>query len=182
MSKRGSKPIQLTKKQRAPEIGHSNDRLWQDRAVQHKQSGRPGSIICTRCHAVCHDKHWYTDPEEFKDLSKDKSAERALCPGCKRIDQKIYDGQVVLEGEFWKGHKDTVMGLIKHTEGKAWHHNPRARIATIQEDGNRMEILTTTKWLAERIGKEMHKSFKGKLKIQPLPREKFVRVYWSRAA
>src|SRR5205814_1751454 len=119
---------------------------------------------------------------EYKDLSKDKSVERALCPGCRRIEQKIYDGQVVLEGEFLNDHIETVMGLIKHTEGKAWHDNPRARIASIEQDGNRMEILTTTKWLAQRIGKEMHKSFKGKLKIQPLHRENFVRVYWSRAA
>jgi hypothetical protein len=38
----------------------------------------------------------------------------------------------------------------------------------------------TTQWLAERIGKELRKAYKGELEIEHLQGEKFSRVHWHR--
>ncbi len=105
---------------------------------------------------------------------------QTLCPGCQRIEQNVHNGEVILKGPLLLANKDAVMGLIRHTETKAWHDNPSSRISSLVDSGESIEIQTTTKWLATRIGKEMQKCFKGTLNIKPSPREKFVRVQWSR--
>ncbi len=163
----------------APEIGHAGDKRFADHRFNKKLLGEDGVLVCTGCTAISSLKHWYIDPDRYKLLMKKSQYHPVLCPGCKRVEQHAYDGQVVLEGPLLKDSRDEVMALIKHTEGKAWHDNPISRIASIDGNGTRIEILTTTKWLAQRIGKQFQKAFKGKLEIKPAPREKFVRVYWK---
>lgn len=175
-----STALRSSKKQRAPEIGHAQDRLPTDRRFEKKNPQEPGASICTRCGAICHDKHWYIDPDMLKSLSRDPDVRTVHCPGCDRIERKIYDGEVILESELLVTHRESCLALIKHTEGKAWHDNPMSRIASMNENGRRIEILTTTRWLASRLGKQFYKSFKGTLEIKPSHREKFIRVYWSR--
>ncbi|MBI4533817.1 MAG: hypothetical protein HY711_07695 [Candidatus Melainabacteria bacterium] len=172
--------VKSSKKQRAPEIGHAQDRLYTDRRFTQKLLLERGTSLCTRCGAISVEKHWYIDEDKLKVLKKDPNVRQVLCPGCERVERHIYDGEVILESDLLLTNKDAAMGLIKHTEGKAWHDNPLSRIASLTENGKRIEILTTTRWLAHRIGKQFYKSFKGALEIKPSHREKFVRVYWSR--
>ncbi|HEY9869987.1 MAG TPA: BCAM0308 family protein [Candidatus Obscuribacterales bacterium] len=172
--------LRSSKKQRAPEIGHTQDRLPADRRLAQKNIHEPGTSVCTRCTAICHDKHWYIDPNKLKSLARDPEVRQVMCPGCERVEKRMYDGEVVLESDLLVTHRDACLALIKHTEGKAWHDNPLSRIATMHENGKRIELLTTTRWLAMRLGKQFYKSFKGNLEIKPSHREKFVRVYWSR--
>ncbi len=175
MTKRNSS-IVLSNKERAPELGHRMDPHQQFRS---KFTQQPGRLLCNHCGAIGFHKRWYVDVAESENLKRTGTAQAVLCPGCTRIDEGIHEGEVILESLLLASDKDALMGLIKHTEGKCWHDNPFARIASIAEEGGRMEIRTTTRWLATRIGKELHKAFKGELEIKPIPREKFVRVYWS---
>lgn len=170
---------QLSRKEKTQQIGHSEDRLYKDRRFQHKFEHQSGTSICLGCGAICHEKHWFIEPAAFNKLMKDAQVNQTMCPGCHRVEQKMHDGEVILENSFLLTDKESIMGLIKHTEGKAWHDNPTSRIASIVDDGDRMEIKTTTKWLATRIGKELEKCYRGKLEIKPSPKEKFVRVYWK---
>ncbi len=72
------------------------------------------------------------------------------------------------------------MHLISHEEGKACADNPLSRVAAIQDHGDEIDLQTTTRFLAEQIGRAFRKSFKGTLTFQRLPREQFVRVRWDR--
>lgn len=58
--------------------------------------------------------------------------------------------------------------------------NAASKILSITDCEDYIEILTTTEWLAVRIGKEMEKAFKGKLEIKRPTQEQFVQVRWSR--
>ncbi len=171
----------LSRKERAPEIGHALDRLYEDRRLR----GEPGCDghrkICLRCGAILEAKHWYLNPTRFESLVREQDVERGLCPGCHRLESEIHEGEVILESPLLSASKEEVVALLHHTEDEAWHDNPASRIAVLKDLGNRLEIRTTTRWLATRLGKEMQKSFKGALRIKPSPREKFVRVYWSHA-
>ena len=70
--------------------------------------------------------------------------------------------------------------LIENTEAHIRRHNPIARIASLTEEGDTIRVLTISCFLAERIGKELEKAYGGKLDLQRLDREDFVRVRWSR--
>jgi len=176
---RSAKPAPSSKA-RGNKLGHASDRLFTDRRFRQKDNSTPGIAVCSVCQAINYDKHWFIDPAKLKALKKKSNVHNVRCPGCERIERHIHEGEVVLESNLLKADRTSCMGLIKHTEGKAWHDNPMSRIASIVERGNRIEILTTTRWLAARLGKEFHKCYKGKLEIKPSPREKYVRVYWSR--
>jgi hypothetical protein len=112
-------------------------------------------------------------------LRQDKNAHAVLCPGCTRVEQEQFEGEVVLSNSRFATQMGEVIALIKHTEGRCWHHNPMARIAAVSEEKEILHIQTTTMLLAERIGKELKKAFKGNLEIKRTPGEHFVRVYWT---
>lgn len=157
----------------------SADKLFASRRFNDKAQASAGIVVCKRCHAINSSKHWYCDVQEFTDLKNNGKTKEALCPGCNRIEGKIYEGQVLLHSDKLNKDKNMLLSLIKHTEGKAWFDNPASRIGRMTWFDNRLEIYTTTKWLATRIGKEIKKAFKGQVEIKPSPEENYVRVYCS---
>lgn len=139
----------------------------------------PGHCYCSKCGAIGFQKRWYIDSALEQTLRQDKNANAVLCPGCTRVEQQLYEGEVVLANSRFNALMGEIIALIKHTEGKCWHHNPIAKIGGATEEGRTIHVQTTTRFLAERIGKELQKTYKGNLEIKRTPGEKFVRVYWT---
>jgi hypothetical protein len=164
-----------------PETLPSVEKLYASRRFNQKARASAGLFLCKQCHAISNSKHWYCDPHELAQLQNKPDVHKTLCPGCHRVEEKLYEGQVILSSPLLVTKKINILSLIRHTESKAWLDNPSSRIANMSLKGDQLEIITTTKWLATRIGKQLHKAFKGKLQIKPSPQEKFVRVYWSAA-
>jgi hypothetical protein len=142
----------------------------------HSLQALPGHRYCRRCGAIGFQKHWYIDAVQEQAFRKDKS-KAALCPGCTRVEQQLYEGEVVLTNSRCKTVMGEIIAMIKHCEGRCWHKNPIAKLASVTEQEQVFHVLTTSKFLAERIGKELQKAFKGNLEIKRSDR--FVRVYWS---
>jgi len=138
-----------------------------------------GHCYCTNCSAVCFHTHWYIDPEHVKRLQQDKDSKAVLCPGCTRVKEQLYEGEIVLTNSKCMDLMDEIGALMKHTEGACWYRNPTARIAVITKDEKSLCIKTTTRALAEKIGKQLHKAYKGHLEIKRVPEDRFVRVYWT---
>jgi NMD protein affecting ribosome stability and mRNA decay len=138
-----------------------------------------GHSYCTRCGAINFKKRWYVDSMQEQAMRKDHRANAILCPGCTRAEQQQYEGEVVLLNSRCKTAMGEIVALIKHIEGRCWHNSRLARIASVTEEKEILHIKTTTRVLAERIGKQLHKTFKGNLEIRRTPEERFVRVYWT---
>ena len=170
----------IDRAKRAPEIGHSGERLIEDRRLKEKQRTQAGTAVCPRCGAIGIRKHWFAEPKMIERYASDPALRYALCPGCQRTEAKHYEGEVLLESQLLGENHEMVYGLIYHTAAKAFHDNPYSRIAVIQDDGDKIYMLTTTRTLAERLGKAFHRSFKGKLEIKPSPAEKYSIVQWRR--
>lgn len=164
-----------------PQVGHSEERHCEDRKFKQKHHQCAGVALCPECHAVWLSKRWYVNAKKANLLAQDPLTRTQLCPGCDQIHKQMYEGEVYLQSPHILEIREDAFGLLEHTEARAYMHNPRSRIAIIEETADGMRIVTTTKWLAQRIGKEFEKAFKGTLKIKPLPNEKFVRVYWTPA-
>jgi len=164
----------LTEKHNAPE-DHHRIKSEIHRALQ----AQPGHCYCTKCGAIGFQKHWYMDAEQEYFLRQDKNAHAVLCPGCTRVEQEQFEGEVIITNSRFATLMGEVIAMIKHTEGRCWHHNPTARIADVTEEKEILHIRTTTMLLAERIGKELKRAFKGNLEIKRSPGELYVRVYWT---
>lgn len=161
-----------------PEIGHSTERLY-ERAHQ-KDYAQAGTALCRDCGAVGMQKHWFVDKGLSTRCALDPLVRLTICPGCKRIEDKHYEGELTLESNLLSANRDMVYGTLFHAAAKGFLHNPLSRIAVFEDDGDRLRVVTTTCALAERMGKAIHRSLKGKLEIKPSPNEKFVIVKWHR--
>jgi hypothetical protein len=120
------------------------------------------------------------DEEKYSDLRNVPGVEEVVCPGCRRIEAHVYEGEVLLESPLLISRKNEAVNLIHSTEEEARLDNPISRVASIEVRDGVIYVLTTTRWLAERIGKEFAKALGGHLTIDKPPREKFVRVHWIR--
>lgn len=163
-----------------PEIGNNEERLGRDTHEKAQPREQAGTRICLRCGALGMHKHWFADKNMAEQVAADPLVHYVVCPGCKRTEDKLYEGEVLLQSPLILENREMVFGTIYHTAAKAFHDNPLSRVAHIQESDDKIRILTTTKTLAVRLGKAIHRALKGDLEIKPSPGEQYVIVKWSR--
>lgn len=160
-------------------IGRGQDWLF-PRTSEHEVADAPGKLICPTCHAISLQKRWFLDEVAYERLRKEPDVKAVQCAGCLRVERGNFDGSVIISGKWLSEHKSEILSLIKNTESRARQTNPFSRVGATHDMGSEVELYVTTQWLAERIGKELHKAYKGELAIDHLAGEKFSRVRWSR--
>jgi hypothetical protein len=137
--------------------------------------------ICGRCHAYLDMNHWHYGEQRYMELKAQPDVRMILCPGCSRVERRLYEGEVVALHGGDLAQRDMMLHLIHNEEARERVENPTARIALMEEHGDEIYILTTTQFLARRIGTELQKAFHGELTINHLRREKFTRIRWRQA-
>jgi NMD protein affecting ribosome stability and mRNA decay len=140
----------------------------------------PSPTICPRCHAHRERGQWRYDEQRYRALLTQPDMPTHLCPGCERIERRMYEGEVTARHDWSAVSKEEALNLINHEEARARASNPGARIAVVEDRGDELYILTTTQFLAKRIGRELEKAYRGVARVMHLPRERFTRVYWER--
>ncbi len=140
----------------------------------------PGITVCPVCHAISNGSHWLVDEQQYAQLRQRPDVKVELCPADRRIQRQMFDGEVVLQGQWLNQHREEVLRWVRNEEQRARLINPMARLATIQERDDSIYILTTSQALARRIGNGMKSTFKGRLTVQRLPYEAFTRVRWAK--
>lgn len=140
---------------------------------------RYGTAVCRICSSVYHKKRWSL-PEGPPDEITHGMPRRVICPACRKIEDGFAGGSVSVEGDFVTGHKEEILHRVRHEERRAKAVNPLERIMAIKETNGHMEILTTNEKLAQRIGRELQRAFKGAVRYQWSRDDKQVRVWWSR--
>ncbi len=163
------------------QVGAQADLTWlfPDRQFQ-SHLEVPGPAICDRCHAYLETDHWLYNERRHLELKAQADTHVTLCPGCMRVERRLYEGEVTIRHRWDAVAKDEVLHLIHNEEARLRATNPSARIAMIEDRGDELYVLTTTQFLAARIGKELYKAYRGVLQVTPLPRERFTRVRWER--
>ena len=140
---------------------------------------RYGTAICRICSSVYHKKRWSLH-EGFPEGMMEGAPRLVICPACRKVRGGFAGGSVTMEGDFLKEHKEEILHRIRHEERRAKTVNPLERIMAIKETNGHIEILTTNEKLAQRIGRELHRAFKGTVRYQWPGDDKQVRVWWSR--
>ncbi len=139
--------------------------------------------VCSKCRSIYHDKRWVEDKELYDSLMKDpKKVVFTVCPACKKIETEYMEGVVQLKGDFLFEHKDEIISLIKNTVERADYINPLEKIENINidEKNKTIEIITTDDKLAQRIGRNIEKAYKGKVEYSFSKEDRLTRVYWKR--
>ena len=139
--------------------------------------------VCDGCHAVYRNKRWYSDPEQFEELSKSPAAVHMVCPACLKIRDNFPGGIVTLKGGYIVSHRQALLNLIRNEEERARQVNPLERVMSIREDGfGKLIVQTTNEKLAQRLGRSIGKAFHGKVSYNWSHDNKLLRVDWERAA
>lgn len=136
---------------------------------------------CPRCGAVYDGHRWIPEPDEelLRELKKKKPGEK-MCPGDLRLEKRQVEGVVTLKGVFLLEHMEEIRNLINRVAKLGRQRNVAARIFEVVQTDHELVIETTDEHLAERMGKEVQKAFKGNLDIKWQEKDSFARVSWRR--
>lgn len=145
------------------------------------QEAGPSGATCKRCGAVYYNKRWYASQEDLPEREVPISAPSGvLCPGCQRVVEKNPEGYVSFSGRFLKEHKEEISNLIRHEARKAKGFNPLDQIISWEAEPESFEITTTSKKLAQRLGRAVQKAYDGDFEMSRSEKNEVFRVYWSR--
>lgn len=141
----------------------------------------PSGATCRRCNAVYYNKRWYASADDLPERETPVSfPSTILCPGCQRVEENNPEGYVSFSGRFLKEHAEEISNLINRELEKAKGYNPIDQIIEWDKSPNRYEITTTTKKLAQRLGRAVQKAYDGHFEMSRSQKNELYRVHWSR--
>lgn len=162
-------------------------------------AGKADYVICPECHCVYFGKGWHHSLDQDIDrLKEDKEIQFEKCPACIMIENKQFEGEVVVEGPP-ADKKNQIKNIARNYGERAFKEDPMDRVISIQEKQVKrptaqekrgkesreqvkgrtdLRILTTENQLAVRIAKKIEQSFgaKPELKIKYSHRDKVARA------
>lgn len=133
----------------------------------------PEPTVCTGCGAVYHAGRWQWLPRPEK-------AGSALCPACHRIKDRFPAGYLDISGDYFAGHRDQMLSLLRHREERERSEHPLARIIAIEDTVAGTLVTTTDIHLARNLGEALHDACQGELEFHYNEAENLLRVHWRR--
>jgi len=133
-------------------------------------------VRCSICDNVYVNKQWYT-PDESP-LEEIEQIDTHTCPGCQKLRDGYYYGELTIEGDFLKDHSEELSNLIQNEVQRVQTKNPLSKLVSADSDGGEVVLRTTNAKLAEHIGRSLHKAYEGTIDIDKS--EYITRVHWTR--
>jgi hypothetical protein len=128
---------------------------------------------CTACGAVFERGRWHWG-------SAPAGAHAALCPACRRVQDKLPAGVLTLEGPYVDAHRAELVRIARNEAEHEAAEHPMHRIMGIEERDGNVEISTTDVHLPQRIGEALERAHDGELRIRYADDEYAVRAHWRR--
>jgi hypothetical protein len=128
---------------------------------------------CPQCKAVYLKGRWTweTVPDPV---------DETLCPACRRTNDRVAAGVLLLSGEFFNEHRDEIDNLIRNQENLEKERHPLERLMSFADTEDGWRVETTGVHLARRIGDALKNAYQGELEIEYLKGQDKVRVNWTR--
>jgi len=136
------------------------------------------TVACSKCGSTYHHRRWYLKDEPVKTVRRDVT--QAVCPACLKIREKMPGGIVHLSGAFLASHMQEILSLIHNQNLRAMRINPLERIMDIETGATDVDVLTTNEKLAQKIGRALHKAYRGAVSYMWSHDTKLARVNWRR--
>ena len=140
-----------------------------------EKEGIKGVAYCS-CGTIFHGKRW----QGGNGGMAPREGRKVVCPACRRIADRMPAGILSLRGSFLASHETEIGNLIRNTEQASVQKNPLGRVMETRKEKDGVTITTTDGKLAQKIGREVFKSYGGELNFLWSHSEDLVRVAWSR--
>ena len=127
--------------------------------------GKKDILICKNCDAVYFYKSWHKRLEDYPELKEEKELRFGICPACQMIQNRKYEGKVVLKNSP-KDLEKQILNTIKNAGDRALEKDNQDRIISTKANKGEIIVLTTENQLAVRIAKKLKSAFKLKLEIR----------------
>jgi NMD protein affecting ribosome stability and mRNA decay len=138
-----------------------------------------GPAMCRTCQAIYARKRWYFNQDEANKLATSPRTQKLVCPACQKIRDDYPEGIVTLRWSALRDREAEIRGLIGNVEARALSVNPLERVMKIVRRRKDLEVLTTNDRLAQRIGRELVRAYKGRVTYRWAHRDMLVRVFWN---
>ena len=138
-----------------------------------------GPVMCRTCKAIYAKKRWHINSGEARKLAASKDTHKIVCPACQKIKDDYPEGIVTLTWSDLRAHETEIRGLITNVEARAISVNPLERVMKMKRQKKDLEVQTTNDRLAQRIGRELVRAYKGKVTTQWGHRDMLARVVWQ---
>lgn len=142
-----------------------------------EEKSHPVLVVCPSCGAIEEKKRWHWDGEVKESLRKEHTLR--ICPGCEAIENEWVEGEITLKNRIINLVPSQIDEMLRNIEETERHHDPRNRILKIKKTKTFWKVYTTSVFLAQRIGRELEKTFVSKVSYKFSRGEKFVNVVWE---
>ena len=131
--------------------------------AQHEQfigEAAKGIVLCERCHGELYKKQWHhADSKRVLDAKlSGLPVHMWLCPACKMIVNKQWEGEIFIEAIPQK-YEAEVVHLAAAYGKRAEKHDPQDRVIEIKKEKAGYHIKTTENQLAVKLAKKVHETF-----------------------
>lgn len=131
-----------------------------------------GSTTCPTCGATVRGGRWTWDRARA-------NAPTATCPACRRIADGYCAGSLEADGQFVREHREALEDVIRAEARAETAEHPLHRLATLEQTGDGLRVLTSDVHLARRLGEALRNAHGGELDVNYAPDEARVRVRWT---
>ena len=133
--------------------------------------GKGGLIFCKSCNSVYYKKSWHHNLRYYKNLREDLAVSFMLCPACKMIESKKFEGQIVIN-DLPKNLHENAINLIEAFCHRARQKDPMDRLIDVKKTNGGLTVFTTENQLALRLAHKIKDAFKKmdmKISYSPSP-------------
>jgi hypothetical protein len=129
------------------------------RVAQKRSEALHEPTICGSCGAIFLHRTWRRRALEADRLD---GANWGTCPACEQVRRGEYYGRVVATDATHLADRDAIIRRIRNVARRSGFTQPERRLVSIDCDGSRLEVLSTSQKLAHRIACELVKAFGGR--------------------
>ena len=104
------------------------------------------------------------------------------CPACLRTRHGFAGGELKLSGDFFIEHHGEILNRIENLARAVKAEHPLERIVKMDEKSGELVIFATSEHLVARLGKAVHRDFKGELVLKYARDDKYALAHWRRDA
>lgn len=138
----------------------------------------PEPTVCPGCGLAFAAGRWQTP--NWRWGFAPASANKACCPACRRIRERLPAGEVRIDGAFAQEHRDELILAIRRCEARTTPRHPLQRIVAFDDLRGGLRVTTTDGHLARRIGEALRRAYRGRLSLHYESEQPLLRVNWTR--
>ena len=147
-----------------------DNRIMHPHTEEHEiPKGYKGLVLCKNCNAAYFKKSWHHNLRNYKDERRDQPLKFMLCPACRMIENKQFEGEITI-CNIPEKIQESLINLTETFCQRAYKRDSQHRLIAIKKVKNDITITATENQLAKQLARKIQDTFKtAKMKISYSP-------------